>query len=332
MQAATYAKYGPADVLSITDIPRPEVKPTEVLVKVYATSVTTADWRIRASAFPGYAWLPGRLMFGLFRPKQKVLGSDFAGRIVAKGDAVTRFKGGDEVFGMSMTGAHAEYIAVSQDAAIAPKPAGLDYDQAAAIPFGALAALVFLRDFARIKPGHKVLINGASGGVGIYAVQLAKHFGATVTGVASTRNLDLVRSAGADHVIDYTRTDFARAGGAYDIILDTVGATTFAQSRKALTPNGVYVPLEFGLREIFQSLRTAITGGQRVKLGVSGDSRADLDYLADLLDSGALVAVIDSTYPLDQIAEAHRRVESRHKTGAVIVTPDTATPAQLAAE
>jgi len=327
MKAAVYRAYGPADVLKIADIPRPRIKDDEVLIKVYATSVTTADWRIRASAFPGYAWLLGRLMFGLFRPRKPVLGSDFAGRIVAKGDAVTRFKGGDEVFGFAMNGAHADFIAVAEDAAIAPKPAAVGYDQAAAIPFGALAALVFLRDFAGVRPGHKVLIHGASGGVGVYAVQLAKHLGATVTGVASTANLDLLRALGADRVFDYTKADFTQTGDTYDVILDTVGKTRFAQSRKALTPKGVYVPLEFGLREMFQALRTAITGGKRVKIGVSGDSLADLQYLTGLLDAGALIPVIDSRYPLDQIADAHRRVESRHKTGAVIVVPETGAPA-----
>ncbi len=332
MKAATYAKYGPADVLEITDIPRPEIKPNEVLVKVYATSVTTADWRIRASAFPGYAWLPGRLMFGLFRPRRPVLGSDFAGRIVAKGDAVTRFKGGDAVFGFSMNGAHAEFMAVAEDTAIAAKPANLSYDQAAAVPFGALSALVFLRDIAKVKPGSKVLIHGASGGVGVYAVQLAKNLGATVTGVASTENLNLLRALGADHVIDYTQTDFTRTGETHDVILDTVGKTSFARVRRALSPKGVFVPLEFGLREIAQSLITRIIGRKSVRIGVSGDNREDLETIARLLRDGTLKPVIDTTYGLDQIADAHRRVESRHKTGSVIVTLDRPEMPQLAAE
>ena len=330
MKAATYAKYGPADVLSIEDIPRPEIGDTEVLVKVYASSVTTADWRIRASAFPGYAWLPGRLMFGLFRPRNKVLGTDFAGRVVSVGAQVTRFKLGDEVFGFAGAGGHAEYVAVSQDAAMARKPKSLDYEQAAAVPFGALSALVFLRDFAKLQSGERVLINGASGGVGVWAVQIAKQLGAHVTGVSSAANLDLVRSLGADRVLDYASDDITRTGELYDVILDTVGSTSFARAKRALTPKGRFVPLEFGLREIWQSLTGALRGGKRVVIGVSSDTRDDLEYLADLLARGKVTPVIDSSYALDRIAEAHRKVESRHKTGAVVILVDRAATPHLA--
>jgi NADPH:quinone reductase-like Zn-dependent oxidoreductase len=324
MKAAYYERYGSADVLEIKEIARPEIKDNEVLVKVYATSVSTADWRIRASAFPAFSWLPGRLMFGLFRPKAKVPGADFAGRVVAKGKAVTRFNGGDAVFGTKRPGAHAEYLAVAEDGVIAAKPACLDYAEAAAVPFGALSALVFLRDFAKVRPGQKVLINGASGGVGVYAVQLAKHFGAEVTAVCSAGNQRLVAALGADHVIDYTTEDFTRSGKTYDLIVDTVGKTTFAACRRALTGTGIFLPIEFGLCDVVQSLISRIARGKRVVVGISNESRKDLALIADLLERRAIRPVIDGFYPLDRIADAHRRVESRHKTGSVIVTlPDT---------
>lgn len=331
MKAAIYEKYGSADVLEIRDVARPEIKDNEVLVKVFATSVTTADWRLRASAFPGILWLPGRLMVGLFAPKKKVLGAEFSGRVVSVGDKVTRFKLGDPVFGFSGDGAHAEYLAIAEDGPVVAKPEAVGYDEAASVPFGAVSALVFLRDFAKIQPGHKVLIAGASGGVGVYAVQLAKHLGAEVTAVTSTRNVDLVRALGADHVIDYTQEDFTAGAASYDIVLDTAGTTSFAKARRVLRKTGVFVPLEFGATEIRQSLVTRMTAGPRVVIGVSGDSASDLAYLADLLARGAIRPVIDSHYPLTRIADAHRRVESRHKTGSVVITVDAAEPLRLVA-
>lgn len=319
MKAAVYKRYGTSDVLSVQDVERPSIGDDEVLVRVYATSVTSADWRIRASAFPAYAWLPGRIMFGLFKPRHPVGGSEFAGRIVAKGKAVTRFRNGDSVFGFASRGAHAEYLTIGEDEAIATMPENLSYDEAAAVPFGALAALVFLRDFAKVERGQKVLVNGASGGVGVFAVQLAKHFGAEVTGVASTANLALLTSIGADHVVDHTVEDFTKADREYDLIIDTVGKTTFARSKRVLATEGIYLPIEFGLREIAQSLITAMTGGKRVKIGISGDGQDDLEVIADLLRRGELRPVIDGHYLLEDIADAHRRTESRHKTGSVVV-------------
>lgn len=321
MKAAWYDRYGAADVLEIREVPRPEPKDDEILVQVFATSVNTADWRFRASKFPGIFWLAGRAMAGLFAPKKNVLGSEFAGRVVARGKNVSRFKGGDEVFGFSMgLGANAEYIAVSEHSPVVKKPAAVSYDEAAATPFGGQSALAFLRDFAQVQPGWKVLIAGASGGLGVWAVQLARHLGAEVTAVTSTSNVDLVRSLGADHVIDYTQADFAASDERYDLILDTAGTTDFAQAKRALKPNGIFLPVEFGGREIWQALWSKLAGGKRVIIGVSSDSTEMLDYLAGLLESGEIRAVIDSHYPLERIADAHRRVESRHKRGSVVVT------------
>jgi len=324
MLAAYVPRYGDADVIEIAELPRPEITETEVLVKVHASAVNTADWRLRAAAFPGFARLVGRLMFGLFAPKNKVPGGDFSGRIVARGAAVTRFQDGDAVFGTSLHGANAEYLRIGQDGAIARKPETLSHVEAAAVPFGALSALVFLRDFARVTPGQKVLITGASGGLGVFAVQLAKHSGAEVTAVCSRANHALVKSLGADHVIDYHSEDFADGSARYDLILDIVGRAGFRRCRRVLTPRGIYLPIEFDLREIVQSVWTRLTGGQRVLIGVSGDKREDLEEIARLLADGTLRPVIDRTYPLDRIADAHRRVEGRHKTGSVVLTmPDT---------
>ncbi|MHA3976110.1 NAD(P)-dependent alcohol dehydrogenase [Halovulum sp. GXIMD14794] len=332
MKAAWHDRYGSADVLSIREIDRPEIGEDEVLMKVHAAAVTTADWRLRASAFPAAFWLPGRLAFGLFRPKAKVLGAGFSGTVVATGSAVTKLDKGQAVFGFSDSGAHAEFLAMGQDGPVLPRPAGLEHDQAAAVPFGALSALVFLRDMAKLQPGEKVLIAGATGDVGVWAVQLARHMGAEVTALASEAKHALVRELGAHHVIDYRREDFTRQATRYDVILDTVGAKRFRRARRALTPKGRWVALEFGLREVLQALWTGLTGGRRVVIGVSGDTQADLGVLSDLLQAGTIRPVIDGLYPLEQVAEAHRRVESRRKTGAVVLSIATEDQQELAAE
>jgi NADPH:quinone reductase-like Zn-dependent oxidoreductase len=331
MKAAYYDRYGDTEVISIRELPIPVIGDTHILVKVKSSAVSTADWRFRTSNFPGVFWLPGRLMAGLFRPRRKVLGTDFAGEVVKTGASVDRFDVGDRVFGFCMHGGHAEYLAIDAEKAISKIPDSLDFDMAAAVPFGALAALVFLRDFAKVQAGQKVLIVGASGGVGVFAVQLARLMGAEVTGVSSAKNLDLVRSLGADHVIDYNAEDFCNTGE-YDVILDTVAATSFGECKPALTANGLFIPLEFGLREIWQTLMTSMRRGKKVIVNVSGDSAKDMDYLSDLLERGEIRPVIDAVYPLDQIAEAHARVEGRHKTGAVVVSVSNAITLGLAAE
>ncbi|MCD7060266.1 NAD(P)-dependent alcohol dehydrogenase [Pelagibacterium xiamenense] len=320
MKAAVYETYGPADVLKIKDVPRPEAGENGVLVQVYASAVTSADWRMRASAFPGGLWLMGRLMTGLIKPRHKILGVAFAGRVVSVGAAVRGFRLGDPVFGFSGSGAHAEYVAVDADGPVARMPEGLGYDEAAAIPFGGLSALVFLRDFGKITVGQKVLVTGASGAVGVFAVQIAKHFGAEVTGVASTRNVEFVRSLGAARVVDYTQDDFTRGGVQYDVVLDTAGVSRFSQAKRVLKPDGVYVPLEFGLQTALHALWRKIAGGKRIAIGVSGDSKADTETLANLAEQGALRSPVGHRYRFADIADAHRQAESRHSRGTVVVT------------
>ena len=325
MKAMITRRYGAPDVVEPAILPRPEPGPGELLIRVRAASVSTADWRLRAAAFPGIMQIPGRLMFGLTRPRKPILGMDFAGEIAATGAGVAGFAPGDRVFGFSGGGAHAEYLTMPAKGAVAPIPEGLEFAEAAALPFGGLAALVFLRDFGAVAPGQRVLILGASGGVGAYAVQIARQLGAHVTGVASETNHALLRELGAARTIDYRRED-PLSGGPYDLILDTLGATGFAAARRALTPNGLFLPLNFGLREMLQALRACLTGGRRIRLAVNEDKREDLDTLAALVRQGALRPVVDSRYPLEALPEAYAHVETRHRRGAVVldVAPETA--------
>ncbi len=323
MQACIYREYGSHDVVTLGEVATPAGAADEVLVEVHATSVTTADWRFRASAFPGPFWLPGRLMLGLFRPRNQVLGMDFSGVVVKAGRDVTRFRVGDSVFGATdafRRGAHAELVAVRESDAIVHKPASLSHEQAAAIPFGGCSALAFMRDFGAVKPGQRVLVVGASGGVGVWAVQIARQLGAEVTGVCSARNVELVRSLGAHHVVDYARDAVAPPGAGYDVIFDTVGITSYAECKAALSSTGVYLPLNCGVREMMQALLTLRSKGKRVKYAVSSNTRESLEQLVASIESGAVRAVIDKVYPMHQIAEAHRHVEGRHKRGSVIVS------------
>ena len=319
MKAISYDRYGSANVLQISVMPRPVPAENEVLVRVSASSVTTADWRLRAAAFPGVLAVPGRLMFGVIRPRSKVLGGVFAGEVEAVGRAVTAFGPGDRVFGVSGLGAHAEYLTIAEDATITRTPDTVTDTEAAAVPFGALSALVFLRDFAGLMRGQSVLIVGASGGVGSYAVQIAKLMGAHVAGVASADNHALLCDLGADEVIDYRTEDFTNVTSRYDVVFDTVGATDFRRICGALTPQGQFIPLNFGIREVWQAIWSALRGRKRVRIGVSGDSREDLEQLADWMASGRLRAIVDTVYPLDAAAEAHRAVETRHRKGTVVL-------------
>jgi NADPH:quinone reductase-like Zn-dependent oxidoreductase len=332
MKAALATRYGPAGVVTIAEIPTPEAGPGEVLVEVHASSVTTADWRLRASAFPGGLWLPGRLVAGLLRPRHPVLGSDFSGRVAALGAGATGFAVGDAVFGYAGHGAHAEVLAMRATGAIAQRPAGLSHREAAALPWGALAALGFLRDVLKLRAGQRILIVGASGGVGAYAVQIARHMGAEVTGVASGANRDLVVSLGADRFRDYRTESILDNADRYDAIFDTVGALTFREARKSLTDKGIFAPLNYSVGDVFRALRSGMGSGPTMRIAVSGDRPTDLDEIGRMVETGALRPVVDRVYGLDDIAAAHAHVESRHRRGAVVlgIRPE-AVPAAAAA-
>ena len=323
MKAIVCTKYGPPEVLLLQELEKPIPKEKEVLIRVHAATVTTGDVNIRGFTFvpPGFGPLP-RFMFGICKPRRAILGTELAGEIAAVGKDVTLFKQGDQVFGIASTsfGAYAEYVCRTEAGALAIKPANMTYEQAAAIPFGAGTALFFLRDKARIESGQKILINGASGGVGVYAVQLASYFGAEVTGVCSTANLELVKSLGANKVVDYTREDFTQSGETYDIILDTVvSKTSFSRCKGALKPNGLYLAVAGGLKELFQMIGTSITGGKKVVFGSPTERKEDLIFLKELIEAGKLKAVIDRRYPLEQTAEAHRYVDTGRKKGSVVI-------------
>ncbi|MBS0125757.1 NAD(P)-dependent alcohol dehydrogenase [Thetidibacter halocola] len=328
MKAAIYTEYGAADTVRIAEIPTPAPGPKQVLIRVRASSVTTADWRLRASAFPGILWLPGRLMTGLLRPRNSVLGMEMAGEVVAVGHAVTRFTPGQRVFGFAGGGAHAEFLVLDEDATILPTPDDLSDAEAAALPFGALCALVFLRDVANVAPGQRVLILGGSGGVGVYAIQVAKALGANVTASASAGNSGLMRDLGADVVLDY-RVDDPASAGPYDLVFDTVGATNWARIRTVLRKTGLFLPLNFGARELWHMLRAKLAGGPRIVLHVNADRADDLRVILGMIADGLLRPVIDRRFPLERIAQAHVYVEGRHRKGAVIVdvTPAAQVPA-----
>jgi len=263
-----------------------------------------------------------RLAFGLWKPRQPILGVELSGEIVEVGKDVRLFKQGDQVFGISFKyGAYAEYICMAEDASLFVKPGNLTFAEAASIPFGATTALYFLRDMANLQPGQKVLIIGASGCTGVYAVQLAKYYGAEVTGVCSKSNLEMVRSLGADHAIDYTQEDFTRNGQTYDVIFDMVpGKFSFARYKSSLKPNGLYLAGAGGLGAFGQMAWTALTGGKKVIAGVAPDRKEDLIFLKELLEDGKLKPVIDRRYSLEQTAEAHRYADTGHKKGSVVIT------------
>lgn len=323
MKAIVYQKYGSPDVLELQEVATPTPKNHEVRIKVNAATVTPADWRARSLKVPSpMFWLPSRMFFGLIKPKRTILGTELAGVIDAVGKDVRQFKSGDKVFAFPGVGfgAHAEYICMAEHRAIATKPPNMSFDEAAAVPFGALTALYFLRDKGDIRRGHNVLIHGASGGVGTFAVQLAKYFGAHVTGVCSSVNVDMVRSLGADRVYDYTKEDFTQNDRTYDIIFDTVGKTSFSRCKNSLAPNGRYLAAVLRMREIFQIVWTSLIGGKKVIGGVATERKEDLRFLKELIEAGKITAVIDRSYALEQIAEAHRYVEKGHKKGNVVVT------------
>ncbi len=317
MKAVVYNEYGPPEVLQLKEIEKPAPKDNEVLIRVYATSVNSGDIRMR-KADP----FAVRFMLGLFRPRKNIPGVVFAGRIEATGKTVTRFKAGDEVYGSTFLkfGAYAEYLCLPEDGILAIKPANLTYGEAAVIPFGGNTALYFLKK-ANIQSGQKLLIYGASGATGTAAVQLAKYFGAEVTAVCSGGNIALVKSLGADTVIDYTKEDFTKNGEQYDIVFDTVGYSPFSGSVRSLKKNGFYLRLvHMSPGPILRGLWISMTGNKKVIGGVASGSAKDLVFLNKLIEAGHLKPVIDKTYPLEKIVEAHRYVEAGHKKGNVVIT------------
>lgn len=319
MKAATYSRYGGPDVITLSEVENPQPGPGEIRVRVGAAGITTADWRMRAAAFPGVATaVAGRLMVGLFRPRNPILGHDFAGTVDAVGPGVDDFAVGSRVFGFSSGGAHAEFLTVKAAGAVAPTPPALTDEEAAALPFGGLCALEFLEGFAKVTPGERVLIVGASGGVGVYAVQVARALGAIVTGVASAGNRALVEGLGADFFVDYRKTDPAALTGPYDVIFDTVGALDYGRAAPMLASGGRFVPLNFGLADLWKA-RRAKRNGHRQILRVNSDTRGGLDRLTDLIGSGALRPVVDRAFDFADIREAHAQVDSRRRKGAIVL-------------
>lgn len=320
MKAIVCTKFGPPEVLQLQEVEKPTPKENEVLIKVFATTVTKYDCWVRSNTAPPGFGLLMRLASGR-KPKQPILGTELAGVIEAVGSDVTRLKVGDLVYGypgMNL-GAYAEYICLAEEA-VAMKPANATYEESAAVLQGALTALFFLRK-ANIRSGQKVLIFGASGGVGAYAVQLAKHhFGAEVTGVCSTPKRAYVKSLGADQLIDYTREDFTQSGQVYDVIFDTVGKTSVSRSRRSLKADGSYLLATFGLSMLFQLLWFSKASSQNFEFGTLKEKTEDLLLLRDLVQGGVIKPGIDRCYPWEQAAEAHRYVESGQKTGAVVLT------------
>ena len=326
MNAMVYTRYGPPEVVQLTEVATPTPGDDEILVRIAAAVVSRGDCTARRGRPFSI-----RLATGLVRPKKPILGTNLAGTVEAVGNGVTRFKAGDQIYAATGAGfgAHAEYICLPEDGALAPKPANASFVEAAAICEGGLTALPFLRDRGKLQPGDHVLINGASGAVGASAVQLAKAFGAQVTAVCGPRNVELVKSLGADAVIDHTREDFTRLGQTYDLIFDTVGTSSFARSTGSLTPEGIYLTTVLALATYPQMLWTAKRGGKRAIIAFSNfrparEKANDLGVLAALTEAGTLRPVIDGYYSLAQAAEAHRRVETGHKTGNVIIRMDHA--------
>ena len=320
MKAIVYEKYGPPEVLQLKEVEKPTPMDNGVLIRVHATTVTKYDCWMRSSTAPPGFWLPSRIASGFRKPKQPILGTELAGEIEAVGKDVKLFKKGDQVFACLMNlGAYAEYVCIPEDGFVALKPTNMTNEEATAVVQGGLTALYFLRK-GNIQSGQKALIFGASGGIGIYAVQLAKYYGAEVTGVCSTPKLEMVKSLGADKVIDYTKEDFTKNTQTYDIVFDTVGKTSVSTSIGSLKENGFYIFATFGLPTLIKVSWLLRKSSKKAVIGVLEERPEDLILLKELVEAGKLKPVIDRSYPLEQIVEAHRYVEKGHKKGNVVIT------------
>jgi NADPH:quinone reductase-like Zn-dependent oxidoreductase len=328
MKAVEYTEYGPPEVLRLAEVEKPAPGENEVLVKVHAASVNYGDVLARKFnqvspgnfTMPLLLWPVVRLTFGWSKPRKRVLGNEFAGEVEAVGASVTRFKVGDPVYGYrgQSMGTYAEYLTMPEDGTLAIKPANTTYEEAAALPYAGIMASNLLR--GRVQPGDKVLILGASGGIGSGLVQLAKHSGANVTGVCGTPRLEYVSALGADQVIDYTVEDFTQRGETYDLVIDILGVSSFALVKGILREGGRYLRVSFKMKQLLEMLWTSITGGKKVLCVMSGESPEDLDYVRTLVEAGDMRSIVDRAFPLEETAEAHRYVESGQRKGAVAIT------------
>ena len=325
MKAIVWTKYGPPKGLQVQEVAKPTPRDHEVLIRIYATTVTAGDIQLRSFKIPILLWLPVRLFLGFIRPiRIKILGQELAGEIEAVGKDVTRFKKGDQVFAWTglRLGAYAEYTCLPEKGVLAIKPSNMTYEEAATLPVGGLEAVHFMRK-GNIQSGEKVLINGAGGSIGTFAIQLAKYFGADVTGVDTTEKLDMLRSIGADHVIDYTQADFTKSGQTNDVIFDVIGKSSFSRSVRSLKQNGRYLLGNPRLSHMVRGRWTSRRGSKKViswAARSASETTEDMNFLKELIEEGKIKSVIDRCYPLEQTAEAHSYVEAGHKKGNVVIT------------
>ncbi|MBN8579604.1 MAG: NAD(P)-dependent alcohol dehydrogenase [Anaerolineae bacterium] len=329
MKAITYTEYGSPDVLQLREIAKPEPKDNEILIRIHATRVNYGDTLARRFGsvttkefnMPGLLLLPARMEFGIRKPKKYILGSEFSGVIEAIGKEVKRLKVGDEVFGYRgpLFGAYAEYLCMPEIGLVTHKPKNMSFEEATLIPYGALTALSHLKKM-NIQPGQKVLVNGASGGIGSAGVQLAKYFGAEVTGACSTLKLAFVQALGADKVIDYTKEDFTQNGEKYDLIYDILGKSSFDKSQSSLTPTGIHLYASFKVKQLIQMMQTSKSTGKKVICTFSSENLDDLNFIKELVEAGKFKTVIDKRFPLEETAAAHRYYESGRNTGNVVIS------------
>jgi NADPH:quinone reductase-like Zn-dependent oxidoreductase len=332
MKAIICTQYGPPDVLRLQELEKPAPKDHEVLIRNHAASVNYGDLAARNFKaisprefnMPFLFWLLAKISFGLEKPNITILGSEFAGEVEAAGKDVQKFKPGDQVFGYlgQSMGTYSQYFCMPENGVLAIKPLNMSYEEAAVVPYGAIMALNLLRK-ANIQPGQKVLINGASGGIGSAAVQIARYFGAEVTGVCATPRLEFVKSLGAQKVIDYTKEDFTQNGETYDLIFDILGKSSFSRCRTSLKQNGRYLLASFKLKQLLQMLWTSSSGSQKVICAIAPGSLEDLNSVKELIEAGKIKAVIDQRFPMEQAAEAHRYVETGFKKGNVVITMES---------